>query len=235
MICVGHACGFSYDMLLCSTIAAHTHHQSCRPLHVLLLVFHLVIHLLPHSEGHLPQCQFSQLQYVGGIEEVVQGCLYLFFGIYLASFQAFHQFLGSEVYVHHLVGFTEYAVGDALLHFHTHHLLHLIVQTLEVLDVDSRNHIDTGIEQFHHVLPSFGMAATFHIGVGQFVHYHYLGVHLQDGIQVHLLYLFPLVEYLLAWDYRQTSECLHRIGPAMCLHISYLHVRSLPEHLACIL
>ena len=198
-------------------------------------MLHFIIHLLPHPECNFPKCQFPQLQDISGIKEIVECCLYLLLGIYLASFQTFHQLLGGEIDIHHLVGLTEHAVGDAFLHIYTHHLAHLIVQALDVLDVDCRNHVDTSFEQFHHVLPSFGVAAAFHIGVGKLIDNHYFRMHLQYGVKVHLLNLLTLVKHSLARDDRQSFQSLHRVEPAMGLHKSYLHVCALPEHLAGIL
>jgi hypothetical protein len=44
---------------------------------------------------------------------------------------------------------------------------------LQVLDVHGRDHVNTGFEQFQHVLPALAVAAgPWHVGVGQFVHQH---------------------------------------------------------------
>ena len=167
-----------------------------------LFVFHFIIYFLSHPECYFPKCKLSQLQDVGRTEEIVESCLYLLLGIYLACLQTFHKFFGCQVYVHHLVGLAQHAVGDALLHIHTYHLAHLVVQTLDMLDVYRRYHTDAGIEQFHHILPSFGVAAAFHIGVGKFIHYHDVGMNLQDGIKIHLLNLLTLIEHLLSRNNR---------------------------------
>ena len=39
-----------------------------------------------------------------------------------------------------------------------------------MLNVDGGEHVNPGIEQFFHILPAFGMAATRSVTVGQFVH-----------------------------------------------------------------
>ena len=232
---VGHPCRLAYDVLLSGIVAAHTHHQLGHAPCVACLRHYLVSHLLPHTQCHLLEGQLAQLQDIVGLEEIVECCLYLLFGIYLTSLQALHKFLCCKVDIHNLVGLPDYTVGDAFPHVDTHHCPHLVIQALYVLYVDSRENIDAGIQKFHHILPSLGMAATLHIGVGEFVDNHYLGMHLQDGVEVHLLYLLTLVEYLLPWYDRQPPERPHRVRAAMCLYITYTHVGATAQHLTGIL
>ncbi len=39
-----------------------------------------------------------------------------------------------------------------------------------MLDVEHRPDVDAGRQQFGNILPTFGMAAAGHIGVGEFIH-----------------------------------------------------------------
>ena len=39
-----------------------------------------------------------------------------------------------------------------------------------MLDVERRQHVDTGVAQFLDVLPAFGMAAARSVAMGEFIH-----------------------------------------------------------------
>ena len=207
-------------MLLGLTIATRTDHQSCHSSYATLLGPHLIRYLLPHPQSHLLQCQLTQLQDISGIEEMVKCRLYLILSIDLPCFQPLHKFFCREVDVHYLIGFLQHTVGDALFHLNAHHPLHLVIQTLNVLDIDGRKHMDAGIEQFHHILPPLGVAATFHIRMGQLIYNHDLWVYTQNSIEIHLFHLLTFVEHLLAGDNGQPFQCFHRVGTAVRLHIA---------------
>ena len=59
-----------------------------------------------------------------------------------------------------------------------------VVQGLEVLQVDGRDHINSGVQQFLHILPALGIAGTGHVRVGQFVDERQLRVTSQQGVKV---------------------------------------------------
>ena len=108
-------------------------------------------------------------------------------GIDLALAQALDQRLGREVDEHDLVGRGEHAVGEGLAHAHAGQLGDAVVQALEVLDVDGREHVDAGVEHVLDVLVALGVLDARRVRVRELVDQAQLGRALEDGGQVHLL------------------------------------------------
>ena len=95
-----------------------------------------------------------------------------------------------------------------------------------MLDVQSRNHIDAGIQEFHHVFPTLRIARTLHIRMRQLIDDDQLGMDLQNGLQIHLLDFLSFIKDFLAGNHGQTFEHGHRSGTTVSLHITDLHVYS---------
>jgi hypothetical protein len=55
-----------------------------------------------------------------------------------------------------------------------------------VLDVQGCEHVNAAVQEFEHILVTFGVARAGHIGMGKLVHQGKLGPACQHGIQVHL-------------------------------------------------
>ncbi len=73
-----------------------------------------------------------------------------------------------------LVGGADDLVGHLLLLLDAGDLRDDVVEALQVLDVDGRDHGDAGVEQFLDVLPAFRVLAARGVGVGQLVDQHHL-------------------------------------------------------------
>ena len=159
-------------------------------------------------------------------KEIVQGSRDLFRLVNFSSFQTGYQFFRSQVNIHHLICLLQNAIGNTFLHLNTRDALYFFIDTLNVLDVNGRNHIDTLIKQIHHILPAFLIPATFHIGMCQFIHHYYLRVYLDNGIQIHFFQLFSFIEYLTTRNNGQSFQHSIRTGTPVCLYIAYLHIYS---------
>ena len=70
----------------------------------------------------------------------------------LARAQAVEQRFGRDVDQHDLVGAAEHLVGDRLAHGHAGQLGDAVVERLEVLHVDGRDHVDPGVQDVLDVL-----------------------------------------------------------------------------------
>ena len=157
---------------------------------------HFILHFLLHTQRHFFQSQFTQLKDILGFEEVIQCHGYFLRFIDFTGFQAGNEFFGSEVDVHHFIRFLQYTVRDTLFDFDAGDALNFFVDAFNVLDVDSGNHIDTFVQQIHHVLPTFLVSAAFYIGMRQFVYNDNIGMDTDNALQIHLFQFLCLVEYL---------------------------------------
>jgi len=117
------------------------------------------------------------------------------------------------------------------VHFDARNFLNMLGHALDMLDVDRRDHTDSRVENLHHVLPALGIAAAFDIGVRQFVHDHDLGMQVQDGLHVHLVELFSLIEELASGNQRQTRDEGLGLRTAVRLDIADLYVHPGIEQL----
>ena len=61
---------------------------------------------------------------------------------------------GRKINIYDLISLLKNAIGNTLLHFNTCDILHLFIHTLDVLNVDCRNHVNPFIKQCHHILPT---------------------------------------------------------------------------------
>ena len=143
--------------------------------------------MLVEAEGDLFHGQFPQLRQLLRREEVVHGGGDALGRVDFAGLQPLAQVFGGKVHVDDLVGHGDDVVGDALLDADPGGALDDVVQALQVLDVQRRNHADARAQQFFHVLVAFGIAAAGGVGVGQFVDQGDGGPAGQHGVDVHLL------------------------------------------------
>ena len=136
--------------------------------------------------GHLAQRDLAQRREVLDAEEAVERGIDALGLVDLAGAQAGEQGLGAEVDEHHLVGAAEHRVGHRLAHARAAELGDLVVERLEVLDVDGREHVDAGVEQVLDVLVALLVLEARCVGVGQLVDQRDLRRAPQDGGEVHV-------------------------------------------------
>ena len=95
--------------------------------------------------------------------------------------------LGSHVDELDLVRAPHDRVGDRLLLLDPGDLLDDVVDRLEMLDVECRDHRDPGVEEALHVLPALLVPRARHVRVGELVDERDLGPARDDRVDVHLL------------------------------------------------
>ena len=118
---------------------------------------------------------------------------------------------GRQVDDHDLVGAVEEAVGHPLAHVDVGLAQHQVVQALEVLDVERADHADARVEQLLDVLVALLVAAAGHVGVGQLVDQHEVGLPGEDGVEVHLLERHAAVHHRLARDDLEPGDLGERL------------------------
>ena len=87
----------------------------------------------------------------------------------LAFAEAALQVFGGEIDVYHRIGVGENRIGYALAHFHAQELFDGVVEALEVLNVQRRDDVNAGGDDFLNVLVSLGVWAVGGVGVGELV------------------------------------------------------------------
>ena len=101
--------------------------------------------------------------------------------------QPLDQGLGRDVDQDDLVGRAYDGVGHRLPDARAGQLGDLVVEALEMLDVDGREHVDPGGEHVLHVLPALFVLQTRRVCMGELVDQTKLGAPTQNRGQVHLL------------------------------------------------
>ena len=140
-------------------------------------------HVLTDAVGGKTQGQFAQRGKVAGAKEGILGGGGALGQIYFPAGQSGAQFIGREIHQLELRAgeggvrhrFVDGGAGD---------LANRLGAAFDVLDVQRGEHIQAGVEQFHHVLPAFGMARFGGVGVGEFVHQHQLRPPAQRAVEI---------------------------------------------------
>ena len=120
--------------------------------------------------------------------------------------------LGSLIDQFDLLRFAHDLVGDRLALGDPGDALDDVVQRLEVLDVDGRDHVDSRVEDIVDVLPALVVARAGHIRVRELVDQRDLWLAGQDRVDVHLLEGRPPVRDGLAWRDLQVGDLLDGAG-----------------------
>ena len=184
----------------------------------------VVVELLVDAVGHPQQGEFAQRGEVALPEVVAQGGVDALGRVDVAVGQTAAQGLGGHVHELDLVRRPHHPVRHRLLLRHPGDALDDVVERLEVLEVDRRDHIDPGVEEGVDVLPPLGVGRPRDVGVGQLVHQDQLRLAGHQALQVHLLERLAPVLDRLAGEDRQVTELGVGLGPAVLLDPADDHV-----------
>ena len=86
------------------------------------------------------------------------------FIFYIVIYQIKNQFFGSKVYIYHFIRILQHLVRNPFLNLYTCYAFYVFIQTFYMLDINCRNYVYTGIQQFHYILPTFLIPAALDIG-----------------------------------------------------------------------
>ena len=141
---------------------------------------------LLHPVGQPEQGQFTQCGEVSWPEVMSERGLDPVRRVDIAMHHPPPQRLRGHIDQLDLVGAARYRVGQGLVLLHAGDLFRHVAERLEVLDVQGGNDVDARVEQFIDVLPSLGVPAAGHVGVGELVHQRDLRAASEHRVQVHL-------------------------------------------------
>src|SRR5271165_6069647 len=165
----------------------------------------------------MAQGDLAQSNQITGTKKVAECAVHALHGIDIAPAHARLQSLRRDVRHHNFVDSLQDPVGHRLPHHYARDLVHHGRDTLEVLHVHGRNHIDVIFEQLENIFVALVMLAAFDVGVRQFVHQCDLRMPLKDGVHIHLFKERALVVDLLARNRLQPrNQFLGRFA-AVCL------------------
>ncbi len=170
--------------------------------------------------GHLAQGGLTQRGEVLDLEEVVQGRRHTLGGIDLAGPQPPDQRLGCQIDQHDLIGHRQHLVGNRLASDRPRQLPDLVVERLQVLNVDGREHIDPGLEHVTHILITLLVLDPGRVRVRKLVDQTQLGLALEHSRQIHLIQSRPSVENATTRNSLQPLPLSNGLGTPMRLEIT---------------
>ena len=157
---------------------------------------------------------------------MLQGGLNADVGVNLAALEAIAQVLRRQVHVDQLIGHAQDVVGDALLDLDAGGLLHDVVQTLQVLNVQRADDVDACPNQLFNILVALGISTARSVGVGQLVDQGHCGMANQKSVEVHFLQNDAMVFDPAARHLFQVADQGRRLRPAMGFHHADDHVHA---------
>src|ERR1039458_9906650 len=117
-----------------------------------------------HLVGGVADGEFAERGEVGLGEEVVERAVGFFRGVDDAALDAIAQGARGEIDEHALIGFVDHPIRHGFAHADSGNLPDLVVEAFQVLHVHVGEDVDSGVEQFVHVLPAFGVLAAGGVG-----------------------------------------------------------------------
>src|SRR5262249_692407 len=113
-------------------------------------------------------------------------------------------------------GLVEDAVWNRFPHADSGDLGNNVVEALDVLNVEGREHVDAGGDQLLDIEIALWMAAAWGVGMRQFVDQHELWAALEDRVAIHLGEGLTFVVDLPPLHSLQALEKHLGLAPAMC-------------------
>jgi hypothetical protein len=120
-----------------------------------------------------------------------------------------------------LVSAADDLVGDRLALVDGRDLLDDVLQRLQMLDIQRRDHVDASRQELLHVLPAPLVAPAGHVRVGELVDERHLRPPGEHGVDVHLLEDAVAVADLLLWDDLEVGDLRRRLGTSVRLDEAY--------------
>ena len=191
--CIGKAFASAHKTG-CARLLADGHHHTlangkaaCKRMRT-----HMVEHLRIDRLSSAAQSQLPQSGEIGFGKEMAQRAGRFLGDIDLAVLETLDQFIRRQVDDFQLGSF-KHAIRHGLAHPHMGERGHDIVETFDMLDVDGREDVDAGFQQFLDILIALGVAAPRRIAVRQFIDQNELRPSFQYGIEIHLAKAMPLM------------------------------------------
>ena len=128
------------------------------------------------------QGEFAQCNEVAFAKEVLHGALGLLRQIDFARFQAREQLIRGQIDQHHIISTVKQAIRHGFPHARACDAANYVIQTFKVLHVDGAVYIYARAQQLFYVLPAFGVAAAWGVGVRQLINQYELRLAFEGSI-----------------------------------------------------
>jgi hypothetical protein len=145
----------------------------------------------------------------------------------IAALQPVDDRLRSQVLQLDLVGGIHNGVRDRLPHAHPGDLVYRVVQALQMLDIQGRDHADAVVSEFLDGLPALRVPGAGDVGVGQLVHEHPLRMARDHRLRIHLVEGRAAVLDRLRRHLLEALKQGRRGRPAVGLHDADDHVLAI--------
>jgi len=172
---------------------------------------------LVHPVGEPRECQLPEGGEVAGAEVVREGCVDALWRVDVAAGEPVAERGRGEVDELELVGATHDLVGDRLALGHPRDLFDDVVEGLEVLDVQSRDHVNARHEKLLHILPPLLVPRTRDVRVRELVDERDPRAAGEDCVDVQLLEPRTAVGDLATRDDLEARRLLGRLRPPVRL------------------
>ncbi len=149
--------------------------------------FAILLQRVVDTIGDPEERELAQRSEVPRTEVVPKGCVDPLCGVDVPVRHATADSLRRHVYEIDLVRPAHDGVGDRLLLLDAGDLLDDVVDRVEVLDIQGRDHRDPGLEQRLHVLPALLVARSRDVRMRELVDEGHVGQTREDRVEIHLL------------------------------------------------
>ena len=179
-----------------------------------------------HPVRTAPQGKFPQGSQGLNGKEVGARALRRIIPVDISTGQTLQQLCRFNIHQFYLIRLIEHGIRDALAHRNAGNGGDGIIQALNMLDIDRRVHIDSGIQQLLHILIPLGVPAAFGIGMGQLVHQNELRLAFQRAVNIKLPETPSSVRRLRHRKLLQTVEQRRCLWPGMGFDIPGNHIHT---------
>ena len=178
----------------------------------------MIDHLIVDPISGAAERQLAQGREIAGLEERVRGAGGRLGQVDAPLAQPGDELGRGDVDQHDLVGFVEHRVGHGLAHRDPGDARHHIGQAFEMLDVESRPHVDAGIEEFGDILVALRVATLGRVRMRELVDDHQRRLADERRIEVELgEFRAAVINHPARQDFEALKQSLC-LGPAMCLN-----------------
>ena len=183
-----------------------------------------VLRYFIHSVGTAAQSQLPQSDQCGKIRQAFLRTSAFLSAVRIRLLSAFDQLLRLDIHQLHLIRSVKNAVGNPFSDSDTGNRIHNVIETLDVLHIDSGIDIDAAVQQLLHILIALQMTGACGIFMSQFIDDQQLRFSFNGPVQVefprHSVFRHPFL-------WRQCLQLLQQIAdlPASVgFHISHRNV-----------
>ena len=173
-----------------------------------------------------PQSNFTQSSQIFYGKKTDCCTFRMIFPINLSACHALQQFRRFNIHQLHLIRLIKNRIRYTLLYQTSGNRSNGIVQAFNMLNIDCRVNIDSGIQQFLYILITLGMPTALRIGMSQFVHQNQLWLLFQRTINIKLPKGPPPVKHLFRRKLLQTAQQCCYLRSEMGFYVSCNHINT---------